>query len=386
MPKGQATKAFPDSTTVPASKLFHHERREESNLGVFSTLLNETHADESLKGGFFSRKKSKRNLATIRESRRLSILVESQDIERGEMHEKWSSLTLDSRIQRGGISLMTTASLWERRSWLGYFNWILFAVAIQLIFGIPDFAFPDGKPACDVSLTRNISMCGLETTLSTGSTHLKFLSAFILGGFLTGSVHLWLTRRTAYAALCGATRNLLINVCSIIPDQYDKELMARWALVGFELSVLKSRGLIDSNEGKDYLEKINVIEGDEWDAMVPGDRHTTVWFWIQAKAERLTQNESISEMRFQTICNAVTLSRDRANDLMSSLDRDQPPPYVFICALLIDINLLFVSLATGIKWAIWMHDTNGRIWTEPRMYAAILSLFLFTSIYAMLFA
>ncbi len=89
---------------------------------------------------------------------------------------------------------------------------------------------------------------------------------------------------------------------------------------------------------------------------------------------------------FQTICNAVTLSRDKANDLMSCIDRDQPPPYVFVCASLINLNLLLHSTATGLKWAIWTYDSGGlSIWTEPRMYVELLILISYTTIYAMLF-
>ena len=89
---------------------------------------------------------------------------------------------------------------------------------------------------------------------------------------------------------------------------------------------------------------------------------------------------------FQTICNAVTLSRDKANDLMSCIDRDQPPPYVFVCASLINLNLLLHSTATGLKWAIWTYESGGlSIWTEPRMYVELLILISYTTIYAMLF-
>ena len=72
---------------------------------------------------------------------------------------------------------------------------------------------------------------------------------------------------------------------------------------------------------------------------------------------------------------------------MSCIDQDQPPPYVFVCAFLININSYLHAAATGLKWAIWMYDADGlSIWLEPsRMYAEVLVLFLYTTIYAMLF-
>ena len=81
--------------------------------------------------------------------------------------------------------------------------------------------------------------------------------------------------------------------------------------------------------------------------MVNGDRHTPVWFWIQTKAGQLTRKVNISDVAFQTICSAVTLSRDQAGDLISVIDRNQPPPYIFVCTILININLFLQSVATG---------------------------------------
>ena len=87
---------------------------------------------------------------------------------------------------------------------------------------------------------------------------------------------LWLTRRTAYCALCGATRNLLINLTTLPPID-DQQLFARWAILGYELSVLKARMLVDTHEAREYLETSKLIVEDEWSSMVNGDRHRTVW-------------------------------------------------------------------------------------------------------------
>ena len=85
-----------------------------------------------------------------------------------------------------------------------------------------------------------------------------------------------MARRTSYCALCGATRNLLINVATL-PQAEDQPLLARWALLGYELSVLKARMLIDTDEAQDFLKVSKLIVGNEWESMVNGDRHTTVW-------------------------------------------------------------------------------------------------------------
>jgi len=79
----------------------------------------------------------------------------------------------------------------------------------MIIFGAGGWAFPDGgDPTCfpyGQGKKKN-SVCGLQESLSNGSGSLLFLTSFVLAGFLMSSWTLWMTRRTAYCALCGATR------------------------------------------------------------------------------------------------------------------------------------------------------------------------------------
>ena len=83
--------------------------------------------------------------------------------------------------------------------------------------------------------------------------------------------------------------------------------------------------------------------------MVEGDRHTTVWLWMQTKAVKLGNEGIINQVHHvQTLCNAVTLIRDRANDLMSSLNRDQPFPYANICGQLVNVYLMLNALWKGV--------------------------------------
>jgi hypothetical protein len=96
----------------------------------------------------------------------------------------------------------------------------------------------------------------------------------------------------------------------------------------------------------DYRSSIQTVD---FEAMVPGDRHTTVWMWLQMKAVQLGQQKIItSDIHVQTICNAVTLICEKANDLMSVIDRDQPFPYTSICGILVNFNLLLTALWKGV--------------------------------------
>lgn len=305
-----------------------------------------------------------------------------KDIETGMVHWEGSTRNLTISRRTGNTDMMRLGV----RLWASYFFFVSLAISVQLVLGSGDWAFPDGNGCSNEEGEQiNTQICNLSISLQQAVLQLYFLSPFILGGFLLSSVRLWQTRRTAYTMLCGATRNMLVNLNTIISDSKDKRLVSRWAVLGYELAVLKGRGLIESDEGRIYLLKLKLLQGDEWETMVSGDRHTTVFYWIQMKAMKLTKDNVISQIEFQTICNAVTLLRDKANDLMSPIDRDQPSPYISLCAMLVNINLLLYSLSNGVDWAIWMHETKGGVLREPRAYIQVFCLFLYTTIYAMLF-
>jgi hypothetical protein len=209
--------------------------------------------------------------------------------------------------------------------------------------------------------------------------------------FVFSTVNLWRKRRTAYLALCGACRNLILQIASLLPISEDEHMvnvrkkMERWVVLGFELAVLNARGLMDTEEGRQLLESLGLMVDDEWDAMVPGDRHTTVWFWMQVKATRLADEGKISELRLQTICNAITLIRDRANNIMSDLNLDEPPPYVSVIGTLVNFNLMILSIGKGVEWAVWFYDTNGSVWASPKMYFEVFLLLSYSALFSMLF-
>eukprot|EP00956_Cyclotella_meneghiniana_P041224 scaffold219183_cov66-Cyclotella_meneghiniana.AAC.1 len=256
------------------------------------------------------------------------------------------------------------------KDWL----WVFGALALMITFGV-GWAFPDGgNPTCDPSdAGKNKTVCGMIDVLEAGEFNFAFLSGFIIAGFVSSGVKLWLARRSAYVQLCSFTRNLLINVASFAPPE-ERKLLARWTILGFELSVLKARDLADADEGKEYLEVSGLLAEDEWDTMVDGDRHTTVWYWIQARAREISERGLIDANGLYFLGTAIDKSRDRANDLMSPIDRDQPPPYIFVCAILINANLLLYSMTKGMIWSTWMNDAGGSVFTEPRLYCDILIL------------
>lgn len=179
--------------------------------------------------------------------------------------------------------------------WATHLGYVLYSV-IGTIF-LAEFFYPDsdmgeeGKviPACGknaMGVSLNVNMCKFEDSLLSNKTEFRFLIAFILAGYVGMSVSTWKERRTDYASLCGNTRNLLLNIGSLFPDKCSfsdtpKETCSRWALLAFELAVLKSRGHMDSPQGRQYLEEAGVLKPGEWDLLANGDRHSASLYWLQ---------------------------------------------------------------------------------------------------------
>lgn len=288
-----------------------------------------------------------------------------------------------------------------------YFFYTLLAIAIQLSSGIPNVFWPDsyeddgsrieGKiKTCSKSITTHLTnnevMCDLAQTVQEGAQKFRFLAAFILGGFVLSSVKIWTTRRMRYRSLNGKTRTLLVMLFSLIPTDiedhqlmYERSVLARWTILGYELSILEARGQMDTEDGRDYLEALNVLRADEWEMMTEGDRMTTVWMWINRKAKRLQMSGYIDNHDLASISQCVTYMRDNGMNLVATLYEDNPLPYVYICAMLVNINLLIQTIADGLQWGIWWNDSNGAIYIQLRMYIAIFMQVAYTIIFARLF-
>jgi hypothetical protein len=173
--------------------------------------------------------------------------------------------------------------------WVHHLIAIGWAIFLMILLG--ETAFPDGAmgtPACSSDdVTRNRNMCQLVDVLEEAADNFQWLIGFILSGFVAASVATWATRRKNYAALCGTARNLNILVASFVPldaGNYDlmdvRKTLGRWIMLAMELAMLKARGAMDSADGREHLSSLSLLEPGEWEAMVTGDRHSTVFWWI----------------------------------------------------------------------------------------------------------
>ena len=246
-----------------------------------------------------------------------------------------------------------------------HFLWLLLSLVIMVSVG-QRWAYPDtqsGQPSCPDTAT-NRHACGLESVLNKARLEFRFLIAFLLSGYVAYTVSMWAKRRSNYASLCGCTRNLLLQISSMLPvaqatglaadchdsmgaDESSRATLCRWVLLTFELAVLKPRGAMDTDEGRSFVLSERLASPAEWESMVPGDRHTTVLFWVQHGLKRLADDGVLTQHALTTCCaSAISDMRAQANDLMSSLDRDPPLPYHTLAGLLVEINVLLMTVCS----------------------------------------
>lgn len=142
---------------------------------------------------------------------------------------------------------------------------------------------------------------------------------------------------------------------------------------------------MDSEEGRQHLMTQGLLLPGEWETMVAGDRHTTCFWWISLCAVRLYR-EGVYPAEFATrITLAISSIRAQANDLMSSLDRDKPIPYVAMCGLLVKMNVLIFTSWKGVQWSIWLHSIGQPVWGESRFWVDVLCLFMWNISYSALY-
>lgn len=283
--------------------------------------------------------------------------------------------------------------------------WLIYATGLMVVcayHGFPDGEMGGGHP-CKGDNGKNVQMCGLVESLEATVPEFRFLIAFVLAGFVGAVVSMWNTRRTNYAAVCGATRELSLLMGSFLPlpgaiashngRQEEQRLvqarsmLARWIVLAFELAVLKGKGLMDDETvAKPYLEDRQLLYPGEWDAMVKGDRHTTVYFWIQSYMVRLEREGLVHASYVLSFSQAVARARSQANDLMSSLSRDLPFPYVNLCYVLVYLNVLIFSTHRGVLWAVWLYGFGPQnLVLQPKFWVDLLATFAWNMSYTSLY-
>jgi len=268
---------------------------------------------------------------------------------------------------------------------------LLYALILMIILCFT--AFPDGEigegKACDAG---NVQMCQLEETMKNAKVEFRFLVAFVLAGFVAMTVGTWHSRRTTYAALCGNVRNLIVQLATFLPvDKSNQQLMqerrklGRWVILAFELALQKARGKMDALETREFLESTKTLLPAEWNAMVAGDRHTTVIAWIQQKCVALQKDGVLLAQALPKISEDISSLGGKANDLMGCLEQDKPYAYSSLVGLLVNINLLIMCTWKGVEWSIWCRSFGDKLFEQSKFWLDVLVLVVWNMSYRALY-
>jgi hypothetical protein len=279
--------------------------------------------------------------------------------------------------------------------WIQHMGYVLYAVTLMIVLG--EFAFPDGvrgdRKTCAAGL--NVQMCQLNSVLMDSKQEFRFLIAFVLSGYVGLSITKWTQRRNNFSKLCGKIRNLTCLINSVLPNsEYDEGVdmnqirvtANRWCMLAFELSVLKGRGMMDSDEGRQYLTNRGVLMEGEWELMCPGDRHSTVFYWLTHLFYQLCHHHNhLSANIVSTVVELLLDARGVANDLMSNVDRDQAFSYTALCGVLVNVNVMIMSTWKGVEWAIWYRAFGNDVTKQPKLWVDIAVLFFWNVSYVALY-
>jgi hypothetical protein len=201
------------------------------------------------------------------------------------------------------------------------------------------------------------------TTIEMIASAMSTLVAFLLGGFVSAGVAAWKERRTNYAFLIGACKTLLVTLSACVSEtpgaprlvakdalllRESRAILGRYVLLACELTVLKARGHLDSARGETHLRQLGLLAAGEWEAMVPGDRQTSVFCWVNSMAVALRRRGLLCESDTRSIADAVVAARAQSADLMASLSRDLPLPYANLVSWLTKLALGLQTLRFGV--------------------------------------
>jgi hypothetical protein len=277
--------------------------------------------------------------------------------------------------------------------WIKHIGFVVYAFLGMFIFA--GKFFPDtemgtsSRPisACPASNPLlNANMCRFLDEMDSAKTEFRFLIAFVLAGYVGTSVSLWLGRRTNYGALVGSVVEFILNTNTYLPAKHEKDnvtiyprkLATRYALLIYELSVLKARNHMETAHGRIYLTDLGLLEPGEWELMNPGNRHTTVVYWLQ--------NLIFSVDPGSRLLMDVPTIRSKSADLLAHLNTDQPISYAGLTGALVKLNVIIFSTWKAVLWATWMKSfgVNG-VFGQLRLYADILVLFVWNVSYQSLY-
>lgn len=216
----------------------------------------------------------------------------------------------------------------------------------------------------------------LDGEINAATASVRSTIGFLLSGFASKVVSTWMSRRKNYQKMLNQARAVLVDIASMIVfvptgTKEDRQIciqmrseLARWTVLAFELAVAKARGTQDSSVTKGRLLQSGVLMEGEWQHMIPGDRHTTVFYWMTSSLNRLyIRTNVIHKDAMKHVYGSVLKLQVESADLMSCVDHDLPYPYVHLVHFIVKALLIFnmCSMAISYRLTLNAHGDNSEL-------------------------
>jgi len=203
------------------------------------------------------------------------------------------------------------------------------------------------------------------------------ITSFMMGGFVAFVVAKWMARRTRYIALVGELKAFLVIMAGTIKgSSIEKEKMAsecrdtlvRYSKLTLDLAVLKCRGHMDTDRGKQWMiEEGLIVSEKEWELMVPGARQHSVISWMATLLTKAV-DEGLLTPETQAELNALFVPlRSNASDMLDPIMLDVPFPYAHHLAFLVKC----VIISHAVLFGTLVFDSDGDRKVGPVVVAAI---------------
>jgi len=208
------------------------------------------------------------------------------------------------------------------------------------------------------------------------SSFLK-ITSYMMGGYVGFIVAKWMARRTRYIALVGELKAFMVIMSGTIRGtSIEKKRMAaecrrtlvRYSMLTLDLAVLKCRGHMDTDRGKQWMiEEGLIVSEKEWDLMVPGARQHSVINWMATLLTKAV-NEELLTPQTQAELNALFIPmRSNASDMLDPIMLDVPFPYAHHLAFLVKC----VIISHAVYFGTMVFDSEGERQMGPVIVAAI---------------
>jgi hypothetical protein len=133
--------------------------------------------------------------------------------------------------------------------------------------------------------------------------------------------------------------------------QFYREKIGRYTVLSLEMAIRRAQGKMDSIQTKAWLQKLGLLHEDEWDRMVVGDRHTSVYTWLLTVGHQAAADGTLGQHEASALSTSVKAALEAANELIDTQRNPMPIPYAHTISVLVKSYMIICSTEFGMNLA-----------------------------------